>query len=433
MKRSLTHYLLYAVVALCGSSFYLQASTLSTTTIGGIQFYNGNFDEVVSLAQQQNKYLFVHTTSGKCVPCFEMSNDLYGDEKAAQYHNNNFINYIMHVDEPEYNDFARMNDLGKEFTVFYYNPGGMMEEIATQNEIQNVETLISKGRQVLQLRTEENWKMLEMLMAKQAEKQELSSDELRTLSYLARTFGKPYNSLVDAYLTSFPIEQRASKENREFIYYFADNLNNNAINNLLTDRDYFNKVYGSAKVNTKIKIAINNTLEWAIKNKRSDIFDKMLAIIDNYPMRDSDLFAYTVRSHYYHGMRDWNNLAKVSIEYIEQYQPTDPILLNQAAERFFDFMGTNASAKDQKRFELGLRWAERSVKIAPECYNNLTIARYYQTLGRCEDAVNAANKCGEIVKYREQNPEKTRDAKTVNMEQKCAIEAINLIDGLRCE
>ena len=150
------------------------------------------------------------------------------------------------------------------------------------------------------------------------------------------------------------------------------------------------------QVNNRIKLAIQNALKTATKNRDQGLFDQILAVIKSANLSNDKDYEFNVKADYYEKINDWTNLYKVTKEHIA-FKHDDPRLLNDAAERFFK------NAKDKDDFRLALTWAKKSVEFENECYNNLTLAKLYTRLNEDELAFATFEKCIEIAKIREQN------------------------------
>jgi tetratricopeptide (TPR) repeat protein len=149
------------------------------------------------------------------------------------------------------------------------------------------------------------------------------------------------------------------------------------------------------QVNNRIKLAIQNTLKTAIKNRDRELFNQILAVIKSANLSNDKDYELNVKAEYYEQISDWNNLYKVTKEHIA-FKHDDPRLLNDAAERFFKYARDN----DKEDLRLALNWVKKSVEFESECYNNFTLGKLYNALNDKDMALATFEKCIEIGKLR---------------------------------
>lgn len=362
--------------------------------VTGIKFMNGSFQEILNTANEQSKYVFVHTTSSKCKPCSMFASDYYTDAEVSNFYNANFLNYTLNIDDPAYGNFARMNDLGTETELLFYNSNGFLMDRTSGSEVQNKRDLLNKGLAILKGRTEDSWNEFTTLKEKyKKDKSQCSPTDLYKLTYLSHTFGDPYNNLVNEYLNTQRLEEKSSDINRTFIYDFSDNVSNIAMTYFLADLQHYKRNMRGEQVNNRIKLAIQNTLKTVINNRDKELFDKMLDVIKSANLSNDKDYELNVKAEYYEQISDWNNLYKVTKEHIA-FKHDDPRLLNDAAERFFKY----ARDKNKEDLKLALSWAKQSVGYESECYNNFTLGKLYNALNDKDMALATFEKCIEIGK-----------------------------------
>jgi len=345
----------------------------------------------MEIANSQDKLLFVHTTSSGCSPCQSIAKDFYKHETVAELYNTYFVNYTLNVDDYAYNNFAKMHDLGKNPALLYFNPNGYMVKKVV--EVNSAEDLIETAYNLLKERTPENLETLGQLKEKYVFGYD-DNEFLYKLAYLSKTFSEPYNATVNDYLNKLSVDEILSTKNRAFIYDFADNLENNAIDFFILDIHHYKEVVGGRQINDKVKMAIYNSIYTAVKESDEQLFQKALRVTDEAHLPNAEEFKYHISSEYFIGTKDWERYAKLNMKHFEEYNVTDPKQLNEVGEKFHMYVSK------KKYLQKSLEWMEKSIGISSEYYNNLTYARLLRKLSRCNDAVTAAQKAIEIAEYR---------------------------------
>lgn len=419
------HIIAWTVIVFLGS--FLSTSCHAHYVVTGIKFIGGSFQEVLKTAAEQNKYIFVHTASSKCRPCSIFANDYYTDTEVSNFFNANFLNYTLNIDNADYGNFARMNDLGAETELLFYNSNGSLIERTSGSEVQNKKDLLKKGYEVLKGRSQENNSEYERLKVKyETKRAECSVVDLYKFTYLSRTFGYPYNSLVNEYLETQRLSDMSSEVNRAFVYDFSDNVSSKAIDYFLADLQHYKTNMKGEQVNNRIKLAIQNTLVTAIKNRSNQLFEQILLVISKANLSNDKDYEFNVEAEYYEKANDWANLYKVTKQHIA-FKSDDPRLLNDAAERFFKYVPD----KNEKDLRLALTWAEKSVGFESECYNNLTLAKIYMRLKDYGSAKNKLEKCIEIGGIRERENTNSEDVKGYIKEAKNMLDEIKTLEGMK--
>ena len=397
------HTILFLVFGLLFSSFEAnnnnnnnKKSSKASTDVGVIDFFDGSFDQVLNLASKEGRCVFVHTTSRHCSACSSLAGELFQDGRVADYYNDNFINYELNLDDLRYANFARIHDLGSHPVMLYFNPKGHI--VKKEAGINNADEFINAGAFVIYQHKAPDFDVVNYeSMRRKYDHGYTDAKFLYDYAYTLKEGNYPFNSVVNQYLTSQEMANLAQEHNRKFIYDFSDNLENNAIEYFLSDLYHFKEIVGGGAINEKIKVSVYNTITTAIRDRDSKLYDKARQIVEQAHLPNSREFLFYIDTEYYQGIRDWNQFAKVTIKYIEDYNITDPELLNSAAYKM------NLYVKNKSHLKQALKWIQKSIKIENEYYNNLTHARILSKLERCKEAMVAAARAIDLAKKRDIN------------------------------
>lgn len=82
------------------------------------------FTDVLSLAEQKNKLIYVDMSAKWCVPCQLMKRDVYTDKETADFFNANFVNYLVDAEVGEGPDLKVIFGVEEFPTLLFVNSKG---------------------------------------------------------------------------------------------------------------------------------------------------------------------------------------------------------------------------------------------------------------------------------------------------------------------
>lgn len=98
-----------------------------TSAQQGILFSDGSLNTILSIAQEQNKNVFIDTYADWCVPCKRMDKK-FKDKDVAQFFNEHFINYRVNMQNPiKANQLRRRYDIVFLPTMLIVDPNGVIK------------------------------------------------------------------------------------------------------------------------------------------------------------------------------------------------------------------------------------------------------------------------------------------------------------------
>jgi len=364
-----------------------------------VKFEKGNWYHVIEKAKEENKLIFVDVMADYCPPCKKMDAEVFPEKSVALFYNEHFVNYRVDIEAKENTYLKELFNVNTVPALLYLTSDGKM--IKKIEEGRTAKEFIVLGKEVM------NDKRSFMVQVNDSDPNYLRYKELGRMyktgtrqpkllneyAYLLRKYRKPYNMVVNEYLRT-QSKKKHLKENRQFVYDFTSNLGNLSIDFFIKELQYYKQNYGGKKINEKIKTAIYNSILTAIRERDYNLFDKAVAIFKEIELPEKDKFMFEVQSLFYQGTEDWENYANVAYKYLNSKEITDPILLNDIASKFHQYVNT------KKELKHALKWVKRSIKIENEYYNNTTAALLYHKIGKTKKAIKSAEKAIEIAKLR---------------------------------
>ena len=94
-------------------------------SFAGIRFVEGkSWKEVLAMAKQQNKLIFLDAYATWCGPCKYLQKNVFTDKEVGDYYNAHFINVKMDMEEGEGIELAETLGVGSYPTLFFINGDG---------------------------------------------------------------------------------------------------------------------------------------------------------------------------------------------------------------------------------------------------------------------------------------------------------------------
>lgn len=109
-------YISLIVGIFCGLSWNSQAQ--------GIKFTAGNWKEILALAEQEKKLVFVDCYTEWCQPCKKMEKEIFPLKKVGEYFNTHFINVKMDIEKGEGPVILNMYKINAFPTLLFVNGKG---------------------------------------------------------------------------------------------------------------------------------------------------------------------------------------------------------------------------------------------------------------------------------------------------------------------
>ncbi len=418
-----------------------------------IQFVKGDqtLEHLKKQAKAQTKLIFIYIYEPNSSVCREVENRVFTHQQAALYHNDYFVNYQVNGREPSVQSLVNAFNI-KHFPSFLYfdvegrlihqtnqtSPTSAYLELVykvitnsdlpfykidgvpdiegkkiiestpynkqpaipqkTQTARESLSTPASTAPQTKKLFTEQQLEEWEAAYYSR----KISTDDLRNYAYALKERKRPYHTVVNQYLKLERTRLR-NEINRQFLYDFSETVENDAIHLFLKDIQYFKVEVGSDKINNRIKSAIFNSIQTAIKEQDKVIFEYAIDIISQANLPFKDEFEFDMKMRYYQGVDEWENYTKTAVEYVKTKNITNPQLLNELA------FNIAKHSDDTRSLEEALLWAKEGAKIDTEYASNLTLTYVYYRLKQKEKALETAEITLKIAEIRKIDPKEIKD------------------------
>ena len=336
---------LFALILISQTVLYSQDENV---TSGGMQFFEGSWSDVLAAAKEQNKYIFVDAFADWCAPCKWMAKNIFPTEEAGKFYNENFISYKLDMEKGEGIEFAKKYEVKLYPSYLYFNSSGELVHRSVGSK--PVDKFIEDGNNAL------NPEMSLMAMNEKYDKGERNEEFLYKYAF---ALSNAYQSelkiaeVTNAYLDTQKDEDLTSGKNWGVINELVNDVNSHAFKYLEENKDKFTALYGEDNVNQKI---------------------------------------LGTKMNYFKFMKNWEEYAKVTAEYVNKYAMDNSQMLNSFAWDFYENINDKAMLKNAEK------WAKISMKLDKNYYNTDTYASILYKLGKYEKALKYANEAVELAK-----------------------------------
>ena len=233
------------------TSLVLTLGTVGAAFAGGIEFFQGSFDEALAAAEEQGKLVFVDAYAVWCGPCKRMSNQVFPREDVGAFYNDNFVALKLDMERGEGKKFGREFPVSSYPTMLYIAPDG--ELVQRVVGAQTPENLIKQGRLALRKtdKTETYAKRY----------REGERDPALVLAYVKslNRAGKPSLAVANEFLRE-RAGDHADADVQAVIYEGAVQVDSRVFGFFVEQRAALEATYGKTAVAERIEAAAERTL-----------------------------------------------------------------------------------------------------------------------------------------------------------------------------
>lgn len=355
-----------------------------------INFDSGNWSSILTKAKEQDKLIFVDAYAVWCGPCKRMARDVFTDEEVGEYYNSKFVNVKMDMERGEGLEVASTYDVTAYPTLLFINGDGELVHKGLGGHekaefIQLGEAASDPASQLVALQTRYDEGDRDPIM-------------LKNYTKASRNAGnKNYGQVALAYLETQ--DNWKQKENLEFILSFVNDVTSKPYKFLIENRRAFVNEFGQQNVDRSIGRIINNEIYNGDGGSLS--LDKIDALYKEGLPEKADEMSAQFRVKYYERAGDGAKYAEATDNYLTNFPPSNWQVYNSVAWTYYE----NYDQKELLKRALG--WAQKSVEMDSNYYNNDTLAALYYKLGKKRDGIKAAKTAIKIAKSNGETADET--------------------------
>ncbi len=230
----------------------------------GIKFTEGSWEEIVSKAQNEQKYIFVDFYADWCGPCIWMSKEVFTTDEAGEFFNKEFINVSIDA-EKEYLQLVEKTYIEAYPTLVIYNAQG--QEITRSVGALDAPELIDFGNRGLNA---------ESIVTAYAESPNDPEVLLQYANYLKASDEEKANELVNNFLEGLAEADLSKPTNWEMIAAFHFDYDSDIFQYLWNNRSDFHATYGSAFEEYVLSNVLSNMIGNAVSKLDLSILDQSI-------------------------------------------------------------------------------------------------------------------------------------------------------------
>ncbi len=357
----------------------------------GISFVEAPWKEVLDMAKEENKLVFVDAYTTWCGPCKKMTRDVFVQPAAGEFFNKNFINVKLDAEKGEGVEFANTHNVIVYPTLLFLSSDGTL--VHRSAGYHTMPQLIELGETALDPSQSLS------AMTKRYDDGDRAPNFLYNYAHMKwEVMDGSHAPIASEYLKTQ--SDWGTDENRAFIFKYLNDTKSDMFNYFVDHKADFETQFGASKVTQKLEGLLNSVLVSGEEKPDLEEVDALLAKL--YPDRAEKLQS-NYRMSYFRSQGDRENYAKAAVNYFDKFSDVTADELNETAWTFYEVI------KDKDMLKKALGWSKKSVKMDNNYYNNDTLAALYYKLGCKKKAIKAAKKAIEVAKAEGQDYQPTNE------------------------
>jgi thiol-disulfide isomerase/thioredoxin len=357
-----------------------------------INFEKGNWEEILTKAEKENKLIFLDAYTTWCGPCKWMAANVFTNDTVADFFNTHFVNAKIDMEKGEGIELAKKYNVRAYPTLLYINgKGEMVHQVVGASAGPG---FVKQG--LAALNPFENLNALTVAYQNGKRDDEFVKNYLKTLSmaYMNSSkeasdflMAKPEGELFSE--TSWQIIKEHTKDDDapEFKFFLAN------------QKSYVEK-FGEEEVKKKIAEVYSNQINSIVYgNFDEKKFAQVKENIRKSGMEDAEMIIFMAELGHFENTGNWKKYAALAIEGADNYLSNEPYILNAVAWNFYE------NINDKKLLAKAESWAVKSTTLMPEHFNYDTYAAVLYKLGKKAEAIKAQEKAIELAKEKGESTE----------------------------
>lgn len=360
---------------------FTQKKAVQVSQKEGIQFVKKSWEDILKLAKEEKKIIFMDAYTTWCGPCKKMNRDVFPNKMVGDLYNQQFVNVKMDMERGEGRALAKKYNIKAYPTlVFIDGTGELIHRVAGYHTVPQFIKLGQDASDPSRRLSSMNTRYM---------KGERSPDFLYDYTYARfKAADDSHTKVAQEYLKTQNNWKKS--KNVKFIFDFTTDTESEMFDFLIGERDLFEEVVGKTKVLNKIERLINlkmNSIggDAASFAQIDRLFEKA------YPTKAAE-WSSRFRMDYYRMQQDADNFAKATIQHFAKFPAKDDVELNDAAWTFYEVVN------DKKLLKKAVKWSKQAIEMEDEYYNNDTLAALYYKLNKKRKARKVAMRAIEIAR-----------------------------------
>lgn len=357
--------------------FLLVVTALSPLRAGGIEFFEGTWQEALAKAEQEKKLVFVDAYATWCGPCKRMAKDVFTVDAVGDFFNENFINLKLDMEKTDGLTFGKEYPVSAYPTLFFLSGDGTVVKKIKGG--QQVATLLEHGRSAVKS-YDRSGDYEEKYLAG-------NRDYVLVYEYVEALVqaGKPHQKIANDYLRSDPAISVA--ERAAFVYVAATETDSKVFEEMLASKSVVLDQVSVTDWDDKLRKACLAAVDKAIEYEYPDLLEDAIDIASTHMQEGGDLFEYEARMKYALIMHDHELYVSNAKRYLKKskYNGAE---LKRVIKDVHNELGGDADA-----VKLAAECVKKSLKYGdPELKDVLLYCKILAMADKRKDAIKLVDK-----------------------------------------
>jgi thiol-disulfide isomerase/thioredoxin len=354
-----------------------------------IQFIEKPWQEIVAMAKQQNKLIFLDGYASWCGPCKWMAANMFTNDSIADYYNRTFICTHSDMEKPEGIELRKKYGVRAYPSLIFINADEKMvhERVGAP---QRVKDYIDMA--MIAQNPEE---CLSAYMRKYTAG-DISPQFIQNLLTRLSDAYIPISAVMKKYFATQKESELLYRPNWNIIYRFVGEINDPAFDYFFKHRSEYAENYSKDSVNNKISEVFMYTMRGALQNPNSKLADSAYLALkekvkaSGFEDADKVLFATELQRLQMRGKNQ--EFLDLAFDGVDKYYEDDYNMLSNIAQI------VSSMSSEQKFQEKALSWLKRSVSIREEPANTDAYASLLFKMGNKDEAIKQEKKAIDLAK-----------------------------------
>jgi len=323
-----------------------------------INFLHKPWQEVIEIAKQENKLIFVDCYTSWCGPCKMLAQKIFTQEKVADFFNANFINVKYDMEKGEGPNLVKVFNVKAYPTLLVYNGNG--EEVHRRMGGGEADAILQFGQEAVDNTGTGG-------MIQRFKKGDRSNEFIEEYLQFLVNNGKDLaaDEAVRTLLSEQPKYTWNSSENWKMIELYLMDIHSPVEAYIRENKNNFTAAVGEKAVNEKLKkMYSSHSMQLFEKNENGEVeinqdgFEQLKTLLfqRNITGKEEIIHSLIMRSTLY--SKNWKEFAKLATKGLD-YEYTPHEILNWASV-------VAAHCEDEAIRKVALKWVEHASQLSDD-------------------------------------------------------------------
>jgi thiol-disulfide isomerase/thioredoxin len=302
---------------------------------GGIDFFHGTYQEAIAEAKKQEKIIFVDAYTTWCGPCKRMSSQVFTQDAAGEFFNQNFVNIKVDMEKPNGREFGSNYPVSAYPTLLFLDSNGKLIKKSVGGK--SLEDFLKLGNDIIE-------KFDFSVKYRDAYESGDRSYE-NTIAYVEALNKSNKSSIKIA--NEFLLENKDinAEQKAAFIFKAASEVDSRIFETLIKNKNAYIAQYGKDVFTEKVMYAAERTRRKAIEFESEDLLNQAIKTVKKHNKGAAKTFA--AESYMYKALQEDERE-----EFIKQSKKYIKTLDSKEAKIDWAKTAMNAYEKDQEILSL---------------------------------------------------------------------------------